>query len=103
MAAAQEQPARSPLPMPDSPATLRDAGLPRDRGNQRIERIRVEDGGSRVEEVRYGGQTQSISVQPRADVPAYEILPEGGPRARAASRDGVPGPAGQRVWNVLNF
>ena len=27
------------------------------RGNQRTERIRVEDGGSRVDELRVGGQT----------------------------------------------
>ena len=36
------------------------------RLNQRVERIRIEDGGSRVDEVRVGGQTQSITVQPKA-------------------------------------
>ena len=43
--------------------------------NQKIEHIRIEDSGARVDEVRYGGQTQSITVQPKANVPAYEVLP----------------------------
>ena len=73
------------------------------RNNQRIERIRVEDAGSRVDEVRYGGQTQSITVQPKANVPEYEIVPNDGARSqRPYSREGG-GVTGQRVWNVLNF
>ena len=73
------------------------------RNNQRIERIRVEDAGSRVDEVRYGGQTQSITVQPKANVPEYEIVPSDGARSqRPYSREGG-GVTGQRVWNVLNF
>ncbi len=57
------------------------------RRNQKIERIRHEDAGSVIEEVRYGGQTQSISVQPKAGVPRYEVQPV----------------TGQRSWNVLSF
>jgi hypothetical protein len=73
------------------------------RNNQRIERIRVEDAGSRVEEVRYGGQTQSITVQPKVNVPEYEIVPSDGARSqRPYSREGG-GVTSQRVWNVLNF
>lgn len=56
------------------------------RRNQKVERITHEDAGSRIDELRYGGQTQSIVVQPKANVPAYEIQP-----------------GGQRVWNVLKF
>ena len=56
------------------------------RKNQKVERITHEDSGSRIDELRYGGQTQSIVVQPKANVPAYEIQP-----------------SGVRVWNVLKF
>ncbi len=70
---------------------------------QRIERIRVEDGGTVIEEVRYGGTSQSITVSPKADVPGYEIQPSGGTRSPALSRDSLPGAPGQRVWNVLKF
>jgi hypothetical protein len=74
------------------------------RLNQRIERIVHEDAGSRIEEVRYGGQTQSITVQPKADVPAYEIDPGDVSRARPADqRNGLSGTGGQRFWNVFRF
>lgn len=73
------------------------------RVEQRIERIRVEDGGSRVDEVRYGGQTQSITVQPKAQVPEYQITPTDGARRRPAARDGAESDTGQRVWRVMGF
>lgn len=102
--AAAQQPGTRPPPAPtQAPATRQDPAPGRDRGHQRVERIHHQDAGSTIEELRYGGQTQSITVQPSADVPAYEILPEGGAYSRSPSRDGVPGPAGQRVWNVLKF
>jgi hypothetical protein len=65
------------------------------RSNQTIERIRTEDGGSRIDELRVGGQTQSIVVQPKGDMPAYEIKPAD---ARGASAQG-----GARMWNFLRF
>jgi hypothetical protein len=75
-----------------------------DRRTQKIENIRVEDGGAVVDEVRVGGQTQSITVQPKADVPAYEIQPTDGARARASgNREGASGGSGARVWNVFKF
>jgi hypothetical protein len=74
------------------------------RKNQRIERIRLEDAGSVIEEVRYGGQTQSITVQPKANVPEYEIQPTDLARSRPGDhRDGFSGAKGQRVWNVFKF
>ena len=63
------------------------ADKPEGRKNQKIERIHVEDSGSKVDELRVGGQTQQIVVQPKARVPAYEIRPKDG----------------QRVWNVLSY
>lgn len=73
------------------------------RKNQKVERIRTEDAGSRIDELRVGGETQNITVQPKADVPAYEIQPNDTARMRQADqREGSSG-AGKRVWNVLNF
>ena len=77
---------------------------PDPRKNQKIERIRVEDAGNRVDEVRVGGQTQSITVQPKAAVPGYEIQPTDLARSRPSdNRDGMSSATGKRVWNVLGF
>ena len=83
-----------------------DASEPRtapqgDKNNQRVERIRVEDEGSRVDEVRVGGQTQSITVTPKVgDMPAYEVQPSEGVRNLSRSSSDTTGP---RVWNMLKF
>ncbi|MDB5752158.1 MAG: hypothetical protein JWP65_2579 [Ramlibacter sp.] len=87
------------------------AQAPLDRGpeldprkNQKIERIRTEDGGNRIEEVRVGGETQSITVQPKAAVPPYEMQPNDLARSRPAERrEGLSGGGSQRVWNLLAF
>jgi hypothetical protein len=71
--------------------------------NQKIERIVVEDAGSRVDELRVGGETKSITVQPKAAVPAYEMLPNDLARTRPADRRDGMSSGTQRVWNVLGF
>ena len=74
------------------------------RLNQRTERIRVEDEGSRVDELRVGGQTQSITVQPKTgDLPEYEVQSPDGARSRAGSRNGAETNTAPRVWNVIKF
>ncbi len=74
------------------------------RKNQRVERIHHEDAGATIDELRYGGQTQSITVQPKADVPQYEIQPTDMARSRPGDhRDGLSSATGQRVWNVFKF
>src|SRR5690606_735158 len=54
---------------PPAPAEATEASetraTPADRNNQRVERIRIEDEGSRVDELRVGGQTRSITVTPK--------------------------------------
>jgi hypothetical protein len=67
-----------PLVQPEAPAD--------GRKNQRVERIRHEDGRVIIDELRYAGQTQSVKVQPKNGAPAYEVQP-----------------GGTRVWNMLNF
>ena len=71
--------------------------------NQKAERIQVEDGGSRVDELRVGGQTQQITVQPKTgEVPAYDVQPHNSnPHNR--SRSDTSDTNGPRVWNVLKF
>lgn len=73
------------------------------RKNQKIERLHHEDAGNTIDELRVGGQTQNITVQPKAAVPAYEIEPDDMARNRPSdSRDGFAGRR-PRVWNFLHF
>jgi hypothetical protein len=73
------------------------------RKNQKIERLKTEDSGATIEELRVGGQTQSVTVQPKANMPAYEMQPSDMARTRPAdSREGLAGRR-QRVWNVFGF
>jgi hypothetical protein len=91
------------VPTP-APPLVRESTPLEGRKNQRVERIHVEDAGASIDEVRYGGQTQSITVQPKANVPEYEIQPTDLARSRPADhRDGMSNATGQRVWNILKF
>jgi hypothetical protein len=74
------------------------------RPDPAIQRIRTEDAGSRIDEVRVGGETQSITVQPKTNVPAYEVLPSDSTKGGGTgpSKSGA-GATGSRVWNVLKF
>jgi hypothetical protein len=84
-----------------APLTREPDGEP--RKNQKIERLHHEDAGSSIEEVRVGGQVQSVTVQPKAAVPAYELPPNDMARSRPNDdREGLSGRK-QRVWNVFNF
>ncbi len=71
------------------------------RRDQKIERLVTEDAGNRIEELRVGGQSQSVTVQPKADVPPYEMPPSDLARSRPA--DTREGAGRQRVWNLFNF
>ncbi len=52
-----------------------------------VQHIRVEDAGARIDEVRVGGETKSIDVQPKGNMPAYQVAPK----------------TGERTWKVLGF
>ncbi len=54
---------------------------------KRTERIHVEDAGSRIDELRVGGETRSITVQPKGGYPSYQIQPV----------------SGERSWKILGF
>ena len=72
---------------------------------KKIERIRIEDDAARIDELRYGGETQSITVQPKHGAPQYEIVPLDAARQRPQTgRDNsTTGTTGQRVWKVFGF
>jgi len=57
------------------------------KAQPRVEHILVEDAGARIDEVRVGGETQSITVQPKNNMPAYQVAPK----------------TGERTWKVLGF
>jgi len=80
------------------------ASAPAGRPDQTIQRIRTEDAGSRIDEVRVGGETQSITVQPKTgnNMPAYEVKPSDTARGAAPSTS-KNDTTGSRVWNVLKF
>nr|WP_312990187.1 hypothetical protein [Comamonas koreensis] len=103
-AAPAQAPAAQPAAQPAAPADAApaDAAPANDKYNQKAEYIRVEDAGSRIDEVRIGGQTQSIHVQPKmGNMPGYEVKPTDGARARP---DGFGDTQSKkRVWNIGNF
>ncbi|NQW92867.1 MAG: hypothetical protein HQ446_02315 [Polaromonas sp.] len=87
-----------------SAASAPSGAAPAGRPDQIIRRVRVEDAGSRIDEVRVGGETQSITVQPKTgtNLPAYEVKPSD--TARGAAPSTAKGDTtGSRVWNVLKF
>lgn len=83
----------------DAPATR--AATPADRNTQRVEFIELEDQGSHVQELRSGGQTQHIQVQPKASVPAYDVQPAD--QSRMRDSEAGPGRTGRRTWKILSF
>jgi len=71
------------------------------RANEaQIQHLVSEDDAVRIDELRVRGQTQRLTVNPKASgAPAYEIQPAAGGSDPSKSRDG----AGQRLWQVLTF
>ena len=83
---------------PPAPAA---AGPAAQRPEKRTENIRVEDAGTRIDEVRVGGETTSITVTPKGGLPEYEIVPSDGiHNPPTGNRDSA---GGSRVWKILGF
>ncbi|EYC50668.1 hypothetical protein AZ34_06040 [Hylemonella gracilis str. Niagara R] len=71
--------------------------------DQRVEQIQHEDKGSRIEELRVGGETRNITVSPKVGkgtAPAYEVTPESNNRSPATS-DGSG--EGRARWKVFSY
>ena len=62
------------------------------------QRIVHHDAGSRIEELRVGGQTRSIEVETNSRVPGYRVQP-----IDPGQAPGKGSGAGQSSWRVLNF
>jgi hypothetical protein len=82
---------------PGAPETQEPA---RKAPEQTIERIRHEDKGARIDELRVGGETKTITVSPKGNAPAYEVAPESNNRNPAGS-DGQG--EGKTRWNILKY
>lgn len=94
--------AQTPPATPASGPVTRDAPQ-LDRNTQRVEHIRVEDAGSRVDEVRSGGETKSITVQPKTAGAAYDVQPADVKSPLPPPAEAGPGSTGPRTWKVLKF
>ena len=80
----------SQTPTATTPAAPASATVqPDDRGRPqpRVEHIQVEDSNARIDEIRVGGETQSITVQPKNDMPPYQVAPK----------------TGETSWKILGF
>jgi hypothetical protein len=70
----------------------------------KVERIVIEDSGSRIEELRVRSQTRSIHVRTKGALAGgYEVLPADPARDSAPGPSNGTGSSGQRVWKVLAF
>jgi hypothetical protein len=66
----------------------------------RVQRIVQEDDQVRVDELRVRGQTQRITVRPKAGGRAYEVVPA---TAAHDPSGNAKGSSGQRVWQLFSF
>ena len=100
-AASAQTAAPAPAAAPDAASTTSNT---RASPQKATEHIRTEDAGTRIDEVRVGGETQSITVQPKtgSNVPAYEVKPSDTTKGSAPSSS-KGDTNGSRVWNVLKF
>ena len=80
--------AQALVPAPGAPnPTLLSTPAPDGSVEKRTERISVEDSGARIDELRIGGETKTITVQPKGGMPAYDVQPA----------------SGERSWKILGF
>lgn len=79
--------AQSPASAQAASDSQKPSASTRDPVEKRTERIRVEDKGSRIDELRIGGETKTIDVQPKGGMPAYQVQPA----------------SGERTWKILGF
>jgi len=94
-------PAAAQAPVPA--AAGQDDSVEPGRRNQKIERTRIDDKGVTIDELRYGGQVQNITVTPKGNMPQYEVLPNSSGKSPQGGGDTGTGGTGPAVWNVLKF
>jgi len=93
--------AQQPAPASADPA---DADKLPGRKNQRIERIHVQDDNATVDELRVGGQTESITVKPNSNAPAYQVMPNNSEKVRGQGQaDSATRDSARVWWNAFKF
>ena len=91
----------APKPAPAAPTAPAE---PTERGEPNVQYTVIEDGGSRIDELKVRGQTQHVIVTPKVGLTKpYEIIISPTGRDAFEGTGGARGAAGKRVWNVLNF
>ena len=85
VAQAQTQTRTVTSPPPVTPASSAEPS--KRAAEQTTQHIVVEDARTRIDEVRVGSETKSITVTPKDGMPAYDVAPE----------------SGDRTWKVLGF
>lgn len=85
-----------------TPANPPTETAPADPG-QRVERITHEDQLTRIDELRVGGQTQRIEVQPKNGAPAYDIAPLRSAEPPGQGAGERTGNGGRSSWRLFNF
>jgi len=78
------------------------AMIPVASSNSELNQIRHEDAGSRIDELRVGGETRSITVQPKGGAPAYDITPDSTNR-NPATADRDRNSSGSGGWKIKSF
>ncbi|MEO7057505.1 MAG: DUF2782 domain-containing protein [Caldimonas sp.] len=97
-------PTAAPGAAPASSAPAMPAGSPLTaEGEPAVAHTVIEDGRTRIDELRVRGQLQRVTVQPKGAAPSYEIITGDGSRALTEGADSSRGAAGKRVWNVFRF
>lgn len=102
--AADTAPATAPAPAPaPSSATSPSGSSIAAEGEPAVTHTVIEDGRTRIDELRVRGQLRRVTVQPKGRAPSYEIITGDGSRALTEGADSSRGAAGKRVWNVFRF
>lgn len=66
---------------------------------RRVEHLQIDDDGAHIDELRVGGETQSVTVQPKGGMPQYAVQPPSGAR----DTTGGGGATGTSIWKIFGF
>src|SRR4051794_29573557 len=96
---AQTAPAPAPASAPVAAAASAAPAEPTERGEPNVKYTVIEDGGSRIEELRVRGQTQHVVVTPKVGLTKpYEIVISPTGHDPFDGTGGARTSAGKRVW-----
>jgi hypothetical protein len=97
-------PAAAQTPPVDAKPATGAVAAPNPPTEKRVERIHIEDAGSRIDELRVGGETRTITVAPKGGMPAYDVEPATANRSPGTTeRSGAGATGGTRTWKILGF